>query len=177
MIFRQAKLTKAFWIWSEFSFFDTNYLLAIQDKVRSQLKSEEFKIHMTLAGPFYDIDSNSIQLIRDYCRQNSEVKINTLGYGCQSKFFQSIFISIDQSSVLDKLRNAMFECNYQFPNKNFYPHISLVYGNYKKEIKENIITTLPDLKSCMIIDKISIVSICNDISLWKVYESFSLQAN
>ena len=85
------------------------------------------------------------------------------------------FISIDKSKELEELRKVLFKINCQNRTKNFFPHISLLYGIFQTKIKENLITSLPRLKRSFTIDKISLVEINEDISLWKISETFSFK--
>ena len=162
-------------MWCEFSSIDTEYLIEIQNKVHSKLISPEFKIHLTLAGPFYEIDRSSIDGIRIYCSQNSPIELKLFKYDYQEKFFQSFFVAVSQSQEFNDLRNAMFKINHQEPTQQFLPHISLAYGDYEKTVKENLITSLPCLKNSLTIDKVSIVEIDGNITLWKTLECFSFR--
>ena len=172
-----ARLNKAFWIWSEFSFIDTQYLIDIQNKVQSEFRGPEFKIHLTLAGPFDEINESSIEEIRSYCSQISPIELKLFKYGYQDKFFQSFFIVVSPSEELNCLRNTMFKINRQEPIQHYLPHISLAYGDYDKTFKENLITSLPKLKKSIAIEQVSIVDIGEDICLWKASECFSLGSN
>ena len=170
-----ARLNKAFWIWCEFSYIDTEYLIEIQNKVQSKLRGPKFKIHLTLAGPFDEIDQSSIDEIRTYCSQNSPIELKLIKYDYQEKFFQSFFVVVSQSKKLNDLRNAMFKINHQEPSKQFLPHISLAYGDYEKTVKENLIASLPCLKTSLLINKVSIVEIGENITLWNASECFSFR--
>ena len=167
-----AKLNKAFWLWYEFSSIDTVYLNQIQKKVQKELRGPEFKIHLTLAGPFDQINQSSIDIIRTYCNQNSSIEVKLFKYDYQEKFFKTFFIAVSQSKQLTDLRNAMFNINHQKPTYHYLPHISLAYGDYKKTAKENLITSLPHLRNSITIDKISIVDIGEDINIWEASEYF-----
>ena len=171
-----ARLNKAFWIWCEFSSIDTEYLNQIQNKVQNEVKGPEFKIHLTLAGPFDEIIPSSIDEIRTYCNENSPIEIKLSKYDYQDRFFQSLFITVSQSEELNSLRTAMFKINHQKSSHHYLPHISLTYGNYKKIVKENLIASLPSLKPFIDIDKISIVDIDEEINLWKKLECFSFNS-
>ena len=171
-----TRLNKAFWVWCEFSSIDTAYLNQIQNKAQRDLRGPEFKIHLTLAGPFNEINPSSVDGIRTYCTQNSQVEVKLFKYDYQEKFFQSFFIAISQSKELNNLRSAMFKINYQKPSHPYWPHISLAYGNHEKKAKENLITSLPQLKNSIAIDKVSIVDIDEDINVWKASECFSFSS-
>ena len=170
-------LNKEIWIWCEFSSIDSDYLIKIQDTVQNKLIGPKFKIHLTLAGPFQNIDNSSVEGIKKYCDQHSPIEVNTHGYGSKEKFFQSLFISIDKSKELEDLRKTMFKIHYQKQTKYFFPHISLSYGIFQKKLKENLIASLPSLKRSFTINKISIVEINEDINFWKILESFSFKTS
>ena len=171
-----ARLNKAFWFWCEFSSIDTEYLNQIQNKVQRELRGPEFKIHLTLAGPFNEINPSSINGIRTYCSQNSPIQVKLFKYDYQEKFFQSFFIAVSQSKELNDLRNSIFKINHQKPSHPYLPHISLAYGDYEKATKENLITSLPWLKNSIAIDKVSIIEVEEDINLWKASECFSFSS-
>ena len=75
-----GRISRAFWIWGEFSSIDTNYLTDIQNRVQKELGGPEYKIHMTLAGPFEYIDNSSIKHLRSHCRNHSLLNIKLLNY-------------------------------------------------------------------------------------------------
>ena len=168
-------VNKGIWIWCEFSSKDSDYLMKIQKTVQNKLRGPNFKIHLTLAGPFQNIDDSSVEGLKKYCDEHPPIEVNTNSYGYKERFFHSLFISIDKSKELEDLRKAMFKINCQNRNKNLFPHISLSYGIYQPKIKDNLITSLPRLKRSFLIDKISLVEINEDISLWKISESFSFK--
>ena len=167
-----ARLNKAFWIWGEFSSIDTDYLIEIQNQVQKELRGPKFTIHLTLAGPFDEITQSSIDGIGAYCTQNSPIEVKIIKYDYKEKFFQAFFIAVSQSKKLNGLRNAMFKINHQKPTPQYLPHISLAYGDYKKTVKEKLITSLPSLKNSIVIDKVSIIDIGENMNLWKASQYF-----
>ena len=171
-----ARTTNSFWIWGEFTSIDTDWLIEIQNKVQLKLKSPKFKIHLTLAGPFNEVNQSSIDEIRNYCGQHAPIKVNVLNYGYKEKFFQSFFIAMSQSKELDDLRSAIYKMNHGEPFQDFFPHISLAYGAHKKGIKESLVSFLPNLKSSFTMNRISIVDIGEELSLWRPSESFSFSS-
>ena len=50
------RISKAYWIWGQFSKKDTLYLNSIKDNVQISLKSPKFDIHLTLCGPYEKLD-------------------------------------------------------------------------------------------------------------------------
>ena len=160
------------WVWAEFSSLDRDYLVKIQDDVQNQLRGPRFSIHLSLAGPFVDIEQSAIEHVRDYCSENDSLSVRTKGYEHSDVYFQSFYIAIDKSEKLENLRYKMFEINKQHSTEIFYPHISLAYGNHPSHIKEDLLSRLSKPKDNLVIDKIAIVDIHENISLWHTSNSF-----
>ena len=90
----------------------------------------------------------------------------------EKEFYKSIYISVNNSLRLENLRNSIFRIKEFDLHSNFSPHISLIYGSFQESVKKNIIFKLPKLKSNLLINKLSIVDVNEEISLWKIIESF-----
>ena len=172
-----ATIIKAYWIWCEFSNPDTEHLERLQDKVQVQLNSPEFKLHMTLAGPFDRIKKTSLQAISDCCKGFTPIKLKTRGYNYKQEFFKSFFIGIEKSQELINLRDTMFKLNHHKSIESFMPHISLAYGNHERKVKDNLISFLPKPVDLITLNRISIVDIHENIKMWRVMESFPLNPN
>ncbi len=168
------RVISASWIWCEFSYIDTDYLIKIQIKAQHKLEGPTFPIHLTLAGPLYKIDKISVQLIKNYCGKYSPIKLKTNGYDYKEKFFKSLYIDIEKSKELEAFREKMYRMNCTQLTEDFTPHISLVYGDYRSEIKEEVIYSLPTLKKELTIDKVSIISTDEAIKLWKPIYTYHL---
>ncbi len=69
----------------------------------------------------------------------------------------------------------MFKFNCQNLINNISPHISFSYGIIQTRTKENLMNSLLRLKKSFTIHKISLVEINEDISTWKILESFSFK--
>ena len=100
------------------------------------------------------------------------VKINLDGVGMTDEFFQSLFLNIKENSNLLDLKTKIDDV-FQLDNKNYFPHISLYYGNAKKDLKIESVRNIKKTNE-VILDKISLVSVDETIQSWKVIKSFSL---
>ncbi len=171
------RTAKAFWIWSEFTQSDTDYLTKISRKVKYHLKTPDFRLHLTLAGPFKNIQESERNLIEDLCNKTRPIKVRPNKYEFKKKYYESFFISIKNSTELANLRQEIFRIKKFNTIQNFYPHISLAYGNHQEKLKNDLSGSLPSLISNINIDKICIVNVNEEIELWKVSDKITLKGN
>ena len=62
-------------------------------------------------------------------------------------------------------------------NGEFFPHISLFYGSEHESRKQLVIDNLPALPEKILLSKLSIARIEDDIEAWEVSHSFPLVEN
>ena len=67
-------------------------------------------------------------------------------YFSKYQFFESFYISIDESDELNYLRNQIFIIQRDSPKFEFYPHISLAYGDHNELDKIELKNNLPIIK-------------------------------
>ena len=168
------KINNALWLWAQFSKEDTKFLSYIQKQLSPELKGTEFPLHLTLAGPFNNLHESRIEELKLCCSQFPPIKLENLIYKDDSEFFHSLFIEVDYSNQLNELRNRLFAIYEMVPTGYYSPHISLIYGDYDSQVKQSLIRTLPALVDTVLIDKVSIVSITNNICQWKILKKLSL---
>ena len=171
------RVRKGFWIWCEFSSIHSDYLNIVKEKVQAKLNSPEFKIHLTLAGPFNTIRPSSIRDIRGLSQEYSSIDVKINKYGYKNEFFESFFIVVDHSQALTDLRKEIFKINQTALIDHFTPHISLAYGNHEKHKKLNLVFSLPRLIDTLKINRLSIVDVNENIYLWKNLETFHFNSN
>lgn len=168
------RVSKAFWIWGQFSESDTLYLNQLKDKIQKNLQSPIFDVHITLTGPYLEIDNCLIDKLKVYCEKNSPIQINLKNFQFKKEFYKSFYLSVKHSQKLLNLRKEICLLNNFKSNKNYEPHISLAYGNYTQDKKINLIKKLPKIKDKIKIEKISLVDVNEDLNHWKVLKSFKL---
>ena len=168
------KTNKGFWVWGLFPSKETNLLNEIKAKVQSKLKSPVFDTHITLAGPYLNIDKPFLNKLKNFVESNSVIILNVKGYDFKQEKFKSFYISIKNSRNLKELRKNICELNkFDFGN-NYSPHISLSYGNHEKKEKKILISKLPEFNKRIKMSKIAIVEVNEDINLWKILERYDL---
>ena len=168
---------KTYYLWGLFPPQEIEYLNFIKDKVQSKLSSPYFDLHITLAGPFYNINKNFISKLKSFGETNSSILLHVDGYRFNQEIFKSFYISIRYSLHLQELRKNICILNKFDFNNNYSPHISLCYGNHQIKEKKELISKLPKFNKLIKISKIALVEINDDINQWKIQESFDLNKN
>ena len=167
--------SKCFWLWGGFSTEDSLYLNEYKSKVQSILQSPNYEIHITLSGPYFKIDDHFLSQLKFFAQNNSSLDLYLKNFDFQDKIFQSFYISINNTKELETLRKGILKINKFDFEKDYKPHISLAYGEHKKNIKEELILKLPKLKESIKMNKISLVEVNESIKLWNILENFDLE--
>ena len=168
------RIKKGYWVWGLFPSEETNLLNQIKAKVQSQLKSPVFETHITLTGPYLNIDKTFLNKFKTFVESNSVIMLNIVGYEFKQEMFKSFYISIENSGNLKELRRNISKLNKFDLGNNYSPHISLTYGNHEIKEKKILISKLPKFNKQIEMSKIAIVEVNEDINLWKILESYEL---
>ena len=162
-------------IWGEFDRGSTSAIRQIQEKVNLSLGGPLFKAHLTLSG-FFNIDSEILEDIQRLSLKQKKILMETQSYGMKDTFFQSLYIEIEKSKSLTGLKKNLEKVLLN-SNGEFFPHISLFYGLEDESIKQLVINKLPALPKEILLSKLSIARIEDDIEAWEVIHSFPLVEN
>jgi 2'-5' RNA ligase len=170
------KINKRYYLWGGFSDSNLLNLNKLQAKVNNQFYGPKFNVHLTLSGPFFNLDNKIIDLIENIALTNNIVEMRTTGYGMEENIFQSFYVGIENSIKLLELKTSL-DNHLDISSKEYNPHISLFYGEKeatsKKELMEEL--SLPPVN--IILDKISIVAIYDQIESWEILYSYPLIKN
>ena len=165
---------KVYWLWGQFPSKEKFFLNEIKAKVQSELNSPFFETHITLAGPFLNIDNIFLNKLKTFTENNSAISLNVDGYDFKQEIFKSFYISIRNSCKIKDLRRNIYKLKNFDLTKNYLPHISLSYGNHDIKVKKELISNLPKLNETIRMTKIALVEVDEDINLWKILECFDL---
>ena len=168
------RINKGYWIWGLFPSEEKFILSEIKAKVQSKLKSPFFETHITLAGPYLNIDNIFLKKLENFAQNNYAIMLNVRGYDFKQEIFKSFYISIENSRRLKELRRNIYELNNFYLANNYSPHISLSSGDHEIKAKKKLIQNLPELNKPIRMSKIALVEVDEDINLWKILESFEL---
>ena len=159
------RISKAYWIWGQFSKKDTLYLNSIKDNVQISLKSPRFDIHLTLCGPYEKLGQDFLFNLNNLSNKNQSIILNLEKFDFSDEKFKSFFIKTNKSIELNK-----------FASKNHYdPHISLAYGNHKKYHKDLLISRMPKLRKKILLSKISLVYVNEELNIWRILNNYDLR--
>ena len=67
------RISKAYWIWGQFSIKDTLYLNSIKDNVQIFLKSSKVYIHLTLCGPYEKLAHDFLFNLNNLSNKNQSI--------------------------------------------------------------------------------------------------------
>ena len=70
------RLSKGFWIWGGFNQEENIYLNSIKDKVNNIFESPYFSNHITIAGPYSEMDIEFLESIKLYCKNNAPLRLD-----------------------------------------------------------------------------------------------------
>ncbi len=169
------RIIKAYWIWGQFSEKDTLYLNSIKDNVQISLKSPKFDIHLTLCGPYKKLDHDFLFNLNNLSNKNQSIILNLEKFDFSDEKFKSFFIKTNKSIELNNLRNNIYKLS-KFASKNDYdPHISLAYGNHKKYQKDLLISRMPTLRKKILLSKISLVYVNEELNIWRILNNYDLR--
>ena len=168
------RISKGFWIWGLFPSKETYLLNEIKAKVQSRLKSPFFETHITLSGPYLNIDNIFLNKLKTFAKCNSAIYLNIDGYDFRKEIFKSFYFSVKNSRSLKELRKNIYELNEFDLENNYSPHISLSYGNHELKEKKELISKLAKFNKSIMMSKIALVEVDENINLWRIIESYDL---
>ena len=169
------RIRKAYWIWGQFSKKDTLYLNSIKDNVQISLKSPKFDVHLTLCGPYEKLDHDFLFNLNNLSNKNQSIILNLEKFDFSDEKFKSFFIKTNKSIELNNLRNNIYKLS-KFASKDDYePHISLAYGNHKKYHKDLLISRMPKLRKKILLSKISLVYVNEELNIWRILNNYDLR--
>ena len=169
------RISKCFWLWGRFSAKDTFYLNEQKNKVQSILKSPNYDIHITLAGPYFKIDNDFLSKLKFFAQNNSPLDLYLKNFNFQDETFKSFYISIVNSNDLNSIRKEILKIKKFNFEKEYQPHISLAYGKHAQNIKKELILKMPKLKESIKITKLSLVDVDETINLWNILNNFDFK--
>jgi len=169
----KKRIAKGFWIWGQFSQQSKAEIEAMKEKANSILNGPSFEAHITLSGPLFGVSKKNIEELYKISNKNHKFTICSEGLSYKEEFFQALFIKIQERKELIEFKK-LIDQSLKLNSKEFFPHISLFYGNATKESKNMIIKRLNSPKE-FTLDCISLVDVDENNNSWRVVERFQLK--
>ena len=171
----KKRISKAYWVWFQFSKFDNQKLNKIKRIVNNHLKGPNFSIHLTTIGPFLKPNKEEFKKIEKISKKINKFKIFLIKYKLTNQKFTSFYIKVKKTKELIQAKNRFLKTNYKKQNKKYNPHISLYYGKKDNKTKLAIVKKLPKLNKFVTIDKLCIVDVNEKINKWKIIKTIKLK--
>lgn len=160
-------------IWLLFSDNDTSYLEKIITNLNLKYNLPKFIPHITIFG-LMNLEKEKIsEIIEKNLPEFTSFTVNTSKINYSDDKWRSIFIEIQKNVEITLINNKF---NYEFKifeEKNFFPHISLMY-NFMNNIEKLKIIKNAKIKKEFIIDKIAILKFSEEIVNWEIVKEFNL---
>ena len=74
---------KTYYLWGEFTHAEYSLLNQLQQRVNDQFNGPDFKVHLTLSGPFYELNERILGGLEDLAVTNDSIDMRTNGYGVE----------------------------------------------------------------------------------------------
>ena len=148
-------------------------LTDLKETIDSSLKGPLFDVHITLCGPFATFDKRARKKLKDITRELAPIRLISDGIQTKQEFFQSLFIKIKETDDLLDFKKKI-DGHFLVPAKEYFPHISLHYGDKDQELKTRATKQLKKFNNTFLLEKISLVEVDESISSWKILESYPL---
>ena len=99
--------------------------------------------------------------------------LNVDGFGIKNEFFQALLLKVTKNNSLLNLKNSLDKW-LELESENFFPHISMFYGNIEESKKQSSIRSFLSPNE-VVMSKISIVDVNEHINQWKVIKTHNLK--
>ena len=99
----KKRISKAYWIWFQFSKFDNQKLNKIKRVVNNHLKGPNFSIHLTAIGPFLKLNKEEFEKIEKISKKINKFKILLIKYKLTNQFTDLLELKILLNNNFSKI--------------------------------------------------------------------------
>lgn len=146
---------------------------SIISKLSNEHSFPSFEPHITLLGEVEGEEQDIVNKTQQLVNMLKPLILQAGPIKAEDFFFRAVYVQIEASQDLLKMhRNAEFVFNAKRGGL-YNPHMSLMYGDYSQDIKENIIKDLGSLQDKFTVDVIRLVRSQGTIIDWKTVTEFS----
>ena len=164
------RITKGYWIWGQFDEKTTKKIEQIKQQINETFNGPDFDVHLTISGPFQDLTPEIKKLFKDLAKTIQQTKLETQGYDFKEQYFQAFFIKVKKSRQLLRLKEKI-DAVFCLNTTEYFPHISLFYGEEGILKKSMFAETLTDAPKNIILNTLSLVEVNEEIESWKIIQS------
>ena len=149
-------------------------LKRVIDMLSTNFDGPIFTPHVTLVGSFLGREKELLQKTKIISKKIKPFEIYFGNIEYSNDFFRSLFFKIKVNKKLKTAREiACKELNWN--GDDFVPHLSLIYGDYNRKEKEQMISKIKIFPDLFLIDHIFLAH-NDEINLnWKVIKGYPLK--
>ena len=148
-------------------------LKLIIDTLADKYKGPKFPPHITLSHDFKYEKLDFKKKIKNIVSQIQPFNVFFKKLNYKNEFFESLFLDVQIDKSLHSARRIASK-NLKCEEKNYNPHLSLLYGDYSETEKHKIVSSISSIPNLFLVDRIFLAH-NNEVKLkWKVIEEFNL---
>lgn len=153
---------------------DSKRFQKIIETLSQSFKTPTFEPHLTLCTNIPNITDDLFYQISVLAALTSTFEVYIGEAQTSPHYFKSLFVQVHANRTLQNLQqeiqNLFSDIEY-----DFFPHLSLLYGELKEEVKKSKINLVKeDLVAVFQASQIAIVDTEGEVANWKIVEIFNL---
>lgn len=149
-------------------------LKRIISKLSKELKSPSFEPHLTLVLRIHGAKKDVIEKTMLLSNSVKKFEVRLSGFGYKDEYFRCLFLKAIQSKELMQANAKGRKIFNSYPKNKFFPHLSLLYGNFDTKLKKKIIKDLGKIDIKFKADKIKLYLIGKTPKQWKLIKEFKI---
>jgi 2'-5' RNA ligase len=154
-----------------------NRLKNIIVRLSEKYSTPAFEPHVTVIGglkdPLEELCSKSAQ-VADLIRPH---RIGLIGPECLDEFYRCLFLRAEKTAELTLTHLEAERIFGRTGESEYSPHLSLMYCDFIKDIKEQIIPEIGEWDPVFEVDRICLYSTEGEPTEWKPVQSFTLNSS
>lgn len=153
-------------------------LAQIIAQICEQYSTPYFEPHVTLLGNLTLLEEEMFCTTQQLANFLKPFTLTLTTAGFLNEYFRSLFINVEQTEELMEANQKARTLFSRTQDPKFFPHLSLMYGNFPRETKEKIISEIgKDFQITFEVKSMCLTLCSSNIPLkdWRRLAQFTLQ--
>jgi len=173
---KEKKCCKDFSIWLMPTGTAYKELLNLISKLSQEYSSPVFQPHVTLIGGLSGKKEEIIFKSSKLASQISPYKIKISKPAYFNEYFRSLFLKVKKTKEVMEANLKAKEIFSYNKKSEYFPHLSLMYGNFSPKIKEKIISELGEINLEFKVEELHLFFTAGKPKNWYEIEKFDLKS-
>ena len=145
------------------------------ERLAQRFGTAGFIPHITLAGSLDLPADETVRRTAELAARLDPVAIRLTGIGATDEYFRCLFMRAEHSAALLATHETACAQLARPPEKEFMPHLSLIYGKLSQDQKNHIIDEIGNrLDIAFIADRIGLCRASGSPAQWQLSHTYSL---